>query len=205
MEAFNTFWVNAVSLIWGLPLVVLLTGAGAYFTVITRFLPFRAFRHAIDIICGKYDRPEDPGEISHFQALSSALSATVGMGNIAGVAVAVAIGGPGAIFWMWVSGLVGMSTKFFTCSLACMYRKEDEDGIPQGGPMYFIEVGLGRRFKFLAIMFACCGHDRNIKFISIEPASQPVIYRLEYTSLRHGLCFNDTGFHGGAWWHHTNW
>ncbi|NKB38337.1 MAG: amino acid carrier protein [Gammaproteobacteria bacterium] len=157
MEAFNTFWANVVSLIWGLPLVILLTGAGAYFTIVTRFLPFRTFAHALDIVRGKYDNPDDPGEISHFQALSSALSATVGMGNIAGVAVAVAIGGPGAIFWMWVSGLVGMTTKFFTCSLACMYRKEDEDGIPQGGPMYFIEVGLGGRFKFLAVMFACCG------------------------------------------------
>jgi alanine or glycine:cation symporter, AGCS family len=144
-------------MVWGLPLVITLTGAGLYFTIATRFLPFRAWRHAVGIISGKYDNPDDPGEISHFQALSSALSGTVGMGNIAGVAVAVAIGGPGAVFWMWVSGLVGMTTKFFTCSLACMYRKEDEDGIAQGGPMYFIELGLGKRFKFLAVMFAVCG------------------------------------------------
>lgn len=157
METFNAFWSAFVSLVWGLPLVILLTGAGAYFTIIARFLPFRTFRHALEIISGKYDNPDDPGEISHFQALSSALSATVGMGNIAGVAVAVAVGGPGAVFWMWVSGLVGMTTKFFTCSLACMYRKEDEDGVAQGGPMYFIEVGLGSRFRFLAIMFAVCG------------------------------------------------
>ena len=118
MESFNEFWANTVSLVWGLPLVLLLTGAGVYFTIATRFLPFRTFRHAIEIIRGKFDNPDDPGEISHFQALSSALSATIGMGNIAGVAVAVAIGGPGAVFWMWVSGFVGMSTKFFTCSLA---------------------------------------------------------------------------------------
>ena len=157
MESFNEFWAQTVSLVWGLPLVILLTGAGVYFTIATRFLPFRTFRHAIEIIRGKFDNPDDPGEISHFQALSSALSATIGMGNIAGVAVAVAIGGPGAVFWMWVSGLVGMSTKFFTCSLACMYRKLDEDGIPQGGPMYFIELGLGKRYKFLAVMFATCG------------------------------------------------
>jgi alanine or glycine:cation symporter, AGCS family len=157
LESFNTFWANAVSLAWGLPLVIMLTGAGVYFTIATRFLPFRAWRHALEIIRGKYDNPDDPGEISHFQALSSALSATIGMGNIAGVAVAVAIGGPGAVFWMWVSGLVGMTTKFFTCSLACMYRKEDEDGIAQGGPMYFIELGLGKRFKFLSVMFAICG------------------------------------------------
>jgi AGCS family alanine or glycine:cation symporter len=157
LESFNTFWADAVSLVWGLPLVFLLTGAGVYFTIVTRFLPFRTFRHAIEIIRGKYDNPDDPGEISHFQALSSALSSTIGMGNIAGVAVAVAVGGPGAVFWMWVSGLVGMTTKFFTCSLACMYRKVDEDGIAQGGPMYFIELGLGKRYKFLAVMFSICG------------------------------------------------
>lgn len=157
MEAFNTFWSQAVSLVWGLPMVIILTGAGLYFTIASRFIPLRAWRHALQIIGGKYDNPDDPGEISHFQALSSALSATIGMGNIAGVAVAVAIGGPGAVFWMWVSGFVGMATKFFTCSLACMYRKEDEDGIAQGGPMYYIEMGLGKRYKFLAIMFAVCG------------------------------------------------
>ena len=157
MESFNTFWAEAVSFLWGLPLVFLLTGAGVYFTIATRFLPFRTFKHAIEIIRGKYDNPDDPGEISHFQALTSALSSTIGMGNIAGVAVAVAVGGPGAVFWMWVSGFVGMSTKFFTCSLACMYRKVDEDGIAQGGPMYFIELGLGKRFKFLAVMFSICG------------------------------------------------
>ncbi|MCK4461031.1 MAG: alanine:cation symporter family protein, partial [candidate division Zixibacteria bacterium] len=114
-------------------------------------------KHAIRILRGKYDNPDDPGEISHFRALSSALSATIGMGNISGVAIAVSLGGPGAIFWMWVAGLVGMSTKFFTCTLACLYRKKDERGIEQGGPMYFIEVGLGKYFKPLAIMFAICG------------------------------------------------
>lgn len=157
MDAFAEFWAQAVSTLWGLPLVILLTGAGVYFTIATRFLPFRSFRHAIEIIRGKFDDPDDPGEISHFQALTSALSSTIGMGNIAGVAVAVAVGGPGAVFWMWVSGFVGMATKFFTCSLACMYRKVDEDGIAQGGPMYFIELGLGKRFKFLAVMFSICG------------------------------------------------
>jgi AGCS family alanine or glycine:cation symporter len=157
LDAFAEFWAQAVSTLWGLPLVILLTGAGVYFTIATRFLPFRSFRHAIEIIRGKFDDPDDPGEISHFQALTSALSSTIGMGNIAGVAVAVAVGGPGAVFWMWVSGFVGMATKFFTCSLACMYRKVDEDGIAQGGPMYFIELGLGKRFKFLAVMFSICG------------------------------------------------
>ena len=128
-----------------------------FFTIAGGFIPLRRVGHAIGILRGKYDNPDDPGEISHFHALSSALSATIGMGNIAGVAIAVSLGGPGAIFWMWVAGLVGMSTKFFTCTLATLYRKKDENGIDQGGPMYYIEVGLGKWFKPLAIMFAICG------------------------------------------------
>ncbi len=140
-----------------MPLVILLLSAGVYFTVVSRFIPFFALGHTIQILLGRYDNANDPGQINHFQALSSALSATIGMGNIAGVAVAITMGGPGAIFWMWVAGAVGMATKFFTCTLACMYRKKDEDGIEQGGPMYFIEVGLGKQFKPLALMFAFCG------------------------------------------------
>jgi len=156
-SAFDSFFATAVDYAWGMPLIVGLVGAGIYFTIAGRFLPFRALKHAVQILTGKFDNPDDPGEISHFQALSSALSATIGMGNIAGVAIAVSMGGPGAIFWMWVAGLVGMSTKFFTCTLACLYRKKDERGIEQGGPMYFIEVGLGKYFKPLAVMFAVFG------------------------------------------------
>jgi AGCS family alanine or glycine:cation symporter len=146
-----------VDLAWGLPLVILLISAGIYFTIAGRFAPFRHLKHALDIIRGKFDDPNDPGEISHFQALTSALSATIGMGNISGVAIGITLGGPGAVFWMWVAGIVGMSTKYFTCTLACLYRKKDENGIDQGGPMYFIEVGLGKYFKPLAVMFAVCG------------------------------------------------
>jgi AGCS family alanine or glycine:cation symporter len=157
MELFDSFWSYAVDIAWGLPLVFLLILGGLYFTIAGRFIPLRGTRHAINILRGRYDDPDDPGEINHFQALSSALSATIGMGNIAGVAIAVSVGGPGAIFWMWIAGLVGMSTKFFTCTLAILYRKKDERGIDQGGPMYYIEVGLGKYFKPLAIMFAVCG------------------------------------------------
>ncbi|MBU1637637.1 alanine:cation symporter family protein, partial [bacterium] len=114
-------------------------------------------KHAIEILTGKFDKKSDPGEISHFQALMSALAATVGMGNIAGVAIAVSVGGPGAVFWMWIAGIVGMATKFFTCTLAVLFRKKDEDGIEQGGPMYYLEVGLGKHWKPLAIFFAVCG------------------------------------------------
>ena len=157
MQILNNFFAHAVDLLWGLPMVVLLIGGGIYFTLRIGFLPFRGMSHALQILRGKYDNPNDPGEISHFRALTSALSATIGMGNISGVAIAVSVGGPGAVFWLWIAGLVGMSTKFFTCTLATMFRKEDERGISQGGPMYFIEVGLGYRFKSLAIMFALCG------------------------------------------------
>jgi len=157
LEAFNDFWIKVVDIAWGLPMVILLVTAGLFFTLSGRFLPFRGLKHAIDILRGKFDNPDDPGEINHFQALSSALSATIGMGNISGVAIAISLGGPGAIFWMWVAGFVGMSTKFFTCTLATMFRKKDERGIDQGGPMYYIEVGLGKWFKPLAVMFAVCG------------------------------------------------
>ncbi len=123
----------------------------------SRFLPFRYFGHAINVLRGKYDNPDDPGEISHFEALSSALAATVGMGNVTGVAVAITVGGPGALFWMWVSAFLGMATKFFTCTLAIMYRGKDSAGQVQGGPMYVIEEGLGKKWKPLAVFFCVAG------------------------------------------------
>lgn len=142
---------------WGTPLLVLLLGGGFFFTVYSRFLPFRYLKHAIDVLRGKHDDPDEDGDISHFEALSSALAATVGMGNIGGVAVAITMGGPGALFWMWVSAFLGMATKFFTCSLAIMYRGKDSAGKIQGGPMYVIEEGLGKKWKPLAIFFAIAG------------------------------------------------
>lgn len=142
---------------WGLPLVILLVGGGLYLLIRSHFLPFRFFGHAINVLRGKYDDPDDPGEISHFKALTTALSSTIGMGNIAGVALAISLGGPGAMFWMWISAIVGMATKFFTCTLAIMYRGKDSAGEIQGGPMYFITEGLGKKWKPLAIMFSLFG------------------------------------------------
>ncbi len=146
-----------VGFLWNWPLLILITGGGLFFTVYARGVPFVYFFHAIRIIRGKYDRPDALGEINHFRALCTALAATVGMGNISGVAVAITTGGPGALFWMWISALVGMTTKFFTCSLAIMYRGQDEQGQVQGGPMYFIVEGLGPRFRPLAIFFSVAG------------------------------------------------
>ncbi len=122
-------------------LVWLITGA-VFFTIYFRFINIRGFRTAIDIVRGKYTNPEDKGEVSHFQALTAALSGTVGLGNIAGVAIAVAMGGPGATFWMIIAGLIGMSTKFVECTLGVKYREIDEDGTVFGGPMYYLKKGF---------------------------------------------------------------
>ena len=142
--------------LWG-NLLYLLLGGGFFFAVFSRFSPFRYLGHGMALLLGKKVEKDAPGEVSHFRALCSALSGTVGMGNVAGVAVAITQGGPGAIFWMWVCALLGMATKFYTCSLAVMYRGKDENGVEQGGPMYFIREGLGEKWKPLAIFFAACG------------------------------------------------
>ncbi|TCI92217.1 alanine/glycine:cation symporter family protein [Tenacibaculum sp. M341] len=145
------------SWIWGIPLLILLTGGGLFLFIYSGLIPFRYMGHAINILRGKYDKHNSPGDLSHYEALSSAIAATVGMGNISGVAIAIATGGPGAIFWMWVSAFVGMATKFFTCSLAIMYRGKDEEGNVKGGPMYVITEGLGKQWKPLAVFFALAG------------------------------------------------
>lgn len=143
-----------------MPLVVLLIGGGMLLLIYSRLLPFTGFVHAIRLTLGKFHHPgdaNDPGQISHFKALCNALAATIGLGNIAGVAVAITQGGPGAIFWMWVAAFIGMNTKFFECSLAVMYRGRDHSGEVQGGPMYVIDKALPGVFKPLAIFFALCG------------------------------------------------
>ncbi len=157
METLDTFLAQAASFVWGMPLLVGLIGLGLFLTIYSGLLPFRMWRHAIDILRGKYDRADDPGQIDHFQALSTALASTIGMGNIGGVAIAITQGGPGAVFWMWLAAVVGMATKFFTCTLALLYRGEDSLGVVQGGPMYYIEAGLSRRWRALALMFSGFG------------------------------------------------
>lgn len=147
--------------------VLLLLGAGIYFTLRLTFIQIRQFPHGVAVTSGKYDDPDDPGDVSHFQALTTALSATLGIGNIAGAALAIHIGGPGALFWMWVTGLLGMATKFSEVTLAQYYRNVDEPteeergtwqqtwkGTVAGGPMFYIEKGLGKSWKPLAIFFA---------------------------------------------------
>lgn len=157
LAAVDRALVTIVDLAWGPPLLALLLGGGAYLLLRSRFLPFAGFRHAIDVLRGRFDDPNDPGRITHFQALSTALSSTIGLGNISGVAIAISQGGPGAVFWMWLAAIVGMATKFFTCTLAVMYRGEGEDGEPVGGPMYYIEKGLGPRWRAASVLFSVCG------------------------------------------------
>ena len=154
---------------WGPPVLILLLGGGAVLLAYSRFLPFLGLKHVKNILAGKYDHEDDPGEISHFQAVSTALASTVGMGNIGGVAIAITQGGPGALFWMWMAAIVGMATKFFTCSLAVMYRGKDSMGQVQGGPMYYIETGLGPKFKPFAVFFSLCG---TIGCLSIFQSNQ---------------------------------
>ena len=162
------------SLAWGLPLLILLIGGGLYLLIRSQFLPFRYLGHAISVLQGKYDDPNDPGQISHFQALTTALSATVGMGNIAGVAVAISVGGPGAVFWMWVSAVIGMSTKFFTSTLAILYRGKDSAGEIQGGPMYFITEGLGKSWKPLAVFFSLAGLIGALPVFNVNQLTQAI-------------------------------
>ena len=162
------------SFVWGYPLLFILIGGGLYLLFVSKFLPFKYFFHAIDIVRGKFNDKKSDGEISHFQALTTALSATVGMGNIAGVAVAISIGGPGAIFWMWVSGIIGMSTKFFTSALAVMYRGVDSAGKKQGGPMYFIVNGLGKKWIPMAIFFSFCGMVGALPVFNVNQLTQAI-------------------------------
>ncbi|MFO8086221.1 MAG: sodium:alanine symporter family protein [Bacteroidales bacterium] len=142
----------------GYLLLFLLVPTGIYFAFRFKFLHVTGFRHAIGIISGKYDKEEDKGDINHFKALTTALSATVGTGNIVGVALAIYYGGPGAIFWMWVTGFFGMMIKLVECTLSQMYRGVHADGTIAGGPMYYMEQGLkhklGKYAKWLAMIFA---------------------------------------------------
>lgn len=156
LEALEQYLQQLAAFLWGLPLVLLLVGGGLFFLLYSRLLPYRYLGQSVRLLFRKKDQ-DDPGQLSHFQALSTALSGTLGMGNVSGVAIAIAVGGPGAVFWMWISAWVGIAIKFYTCSLAVMYRGRDSNGDWQGGPMYVIREGLGRRWRPLAYFFAVAG------------------------------------------------
>lgn len=150
-------WLEkAVGVVWNYPVVGLCLFSGLFFTLRMSFVQLRCLPHALMLLWGKYDNPKEKGEITHFQALSAALSGTIGLGNIAGVAVAIAMGGPGAVLWMWVVAFFGMATKFVECALGTIYRDIDADGRCHGGPMHYITKGLGPQWKPMAVFFAIC-------------------------------------------------
>lgn len=155
----------------------MLLAGGFYLAVVGRFVPLLGFFHALRLVSGRYHHlgdEKDQGQLSHFKALTNALSATVGIGNIAGVAVAITQGGAGAIFWMWVSALLGMNTKFFECTLAVMFRGKDHNNEVQGGPMYVIEKALPKSFRFMAYFFAACGTIGALSLYQINQLSRYV-------------------------------
>ena len=156
IETVNTAVNN---FIWGVPAMICIFGVGLYLSLRTRFLQIRKFPYAIRTTIGRMFRKKDAsdGAITPFQAVCTALAATVGTGNIAGVAGAIAIGGPGAVFWMWISALLGMCTKFAEVTLAVFYREKNANGELVGGPMYYIKNGLGKKWHFLAYLFAAFG------------------------------------------------
>jgi len=156
---FKTIVDKGNDYVWSTPeifpwLVALLLLSGIFITFRMGWINVRYLKHAFDVIRGRYDNPEDEGDINHFQALTTALSATVGIGNIAGVATAIHYGGPGVLFWMWLSGIFGMTLKYAECTLSMHYRTFDEKGNASGGPMYYIERGLGSHWKWMAVTFA---------------------------------------------------
>jgi AGCS family alanine or glycine:cation symporter len=156
MDTINDFIAGALPYTeW--PMFLLLIGGGLFLVFYSKLMPYRFFGHAIAITAGKYDNANSKGDVSSFQALSAAVAATVGLGNISGVAIAIHDGGPGVVFWIWMTALIGMCIKFYSCSLAIMYRGTDSDGKLQGGPMYYITKGLGEKARPLAIFFAVCG------------------------------------------------
>src|SRR5688500_4013549 len=151
----SDFIASLASAIWT-PVLFLIILGGVFFVLYSRFVLYRYIGHCIDILRGKYDNPDDPGQLNAYEALSTALASTVGMGNIAGVAAAISIGGPGALFWMWVTAIVGMATNFFTSTLSVMYRGKDSAGEIQGGPMYVIREAMSKKWFPLATLFSVC-------------------------------------------------
>lgn len=174
MNYINNLFSEAASAIWW-PVLFLIIGGGLFFLIYSGFIQYKYFFHAINVLRGKYDDPNAPGQISSYKALSTALASTVGMGNLAGVAAAIALGGPGSLFWMWVTSFIGMSTNFFTSTLASMYRGKDSAGELQGGPMYVIREALGKKWMPLAILFCICCMVGSLPIFQANQLTQAIV------------------------------
>ncbi len=169
--------VTISDFICGYPLFIWLIGGGLFLFIYSGAIPLRRLKWSMKALRSK--TPSGDGEISSFQALMSSICSTVGMGNIAGVAIAISIGGPGAIFWMWVSALLGMATKFFEGTLAIMYKGKDKEGNVHGGPMYMLTEGLGKKYKPMAIFFAFFGMIGTLCFMQANQLTESFITVLD--------------------------
>jgi AGCS family alanine or glycine:cation symporter len=174
LEAFNLFLSDTASLIWW-PVLFLIIGGGLFFMFYSGFIQYKYFIHAVKVLQGKYEDPNAPGQISPYRALSTALASTVGIGNLSGVAAAIALGGPGALFWMWVTSIIGMSTNFFTSALSSMYRGKDSEGELQGGPMYVIREKLGKAWQPLAVLFCVCAMVGSLPIFQANQLTQALV------------------------------
>ena len=150
-------------------------GGGLFLAFYSRFTPFRYFKHAVQVVAGKYDKAEDAGNVSHFQALSSVIAATVGLGNISGVAIAIHHGGPGVVFWMWVTAVVGSCIKFYSCGLSILYREKDDEGNVLGGPMYYMTLGIKKIGRPMAVFFCCAALIGVLPAFTANQLTQSVI------------------------------
>ena len=158
METIRSLMGQLNGIVWGYPMLILIVGVGVLLTISLKFMPLRKVGYGFKLLMQKKpDGDEKSGEIHPFAALMTALSATIGTGNIAGVATAIAIGGPGALFWMWITALVGMAIKYAEAVCAVHYREVDDEGEHVGGPMYYIKNGMGKNWKWLAAVFATFG------------------------------------------------
>ena len=180
MELLDKFFSQFATIAWGQPTQLLLLGAGLFFAIIAKFKPYRYLVYAFNVLRGKYPS-EGAGEVSHFKSLTATLSGTIGLGNIAGVAAAIYFGGPGAIFWMWVTAIFGIATKFFTATLSSLYRETDADGSVNAGTMYIIKNGLPKYMLPFAYMFAFFGMIAGL----------PAVQASEIVRITESLFFSD--------------
>jgi len=174
LQSLNEFLGTTAGYVWW-PVLFLIIGGGLYFLFYSGFIQYKYFFHAVNILRGKYDDPNAPGQITAYKALSTALASTVGMGNLAGVAAAIAMGGPGALFWMWVTSIIGMSTNFFTSALASMYRGKDSQGELQGGPMYVIREVMSKKWQPLATVFCVCAMVGSLPIFQANQLTQALV------------------------------
>jgi len=174
VQELSKFFEVTAGYVWW-PVLFLIIGGGLFFLFYSGFIQYKYFIHAVNVLRGKYDDPNAPGQISSYKALSTALASTVGMGNLAGVAAAIAMGGPGALFWMWVTSFIGMSTNYFSSTLASLYRGKDSEGELQGGPMYVIREAMSKKWHPLATVFCICCMVGSLPIFQANQLSQAIL------------------------------